>query len=135
MGWPLDSLPKPWRIANMYMADEPIQIQMGKKGRCTLTIIDRALPIDDLDDDAAWISFWHTRTDLPESKVNVEYSSLQLPDGLASVTTSRPRWPPVYTWLYPHDNEWYIEFLTESNRRDGDFPQVLQLVATLRATA
>lgn len=135
MGWSLDSLPRPWRIANMFIANEPIQIQMGKKGGCSLTLIDQTLPIENLGDDSAWAALWHARTDLPKSKVHVEYSSLQLPDGLRSITASSPRWTPVYSWLFTSDNNWYVQVLTETNRRQGDFLLLSQLLFTLHETA
>lgn len=129
--WKLDALPKPWRIANMYCSD-PIRLQMGKKGGCTLTIIEEALPIDTVDDDSQWTDLWHDQPpQLPESKVIVEYSAVELPNGLMSVTTSSPGWTPVFTWVFADPGVWYVRVETESNRRIGDFLQISALIAEI----
>src|SRR6516225_3187685 len=39
-GWNLANLPAPWRIANLYAANEPIRLSLGKKDGCTITIVE-----------------------------------------------------------------------------------------------
>src|SRR5262245_48242516 len=50
-GWNLANLPAPWRVANLYVANEPIRLSLGKKDGCTITIFESAMPSGDQSSD------------------------------------------------------------------------------------
>jgi hypothetical protein len=131
-GWDLATLPKPWRIANLYAPGEPLQLQMGKKGGCTIRIVESPLPPGNRTSDGYWSGLWHTRTELPKkSPIRVSYGTLDLPDYLRSTLVQTSAWIPVYCWIVPDEEEWYLEVRTEMNRQQGDLPQVARLVTQL----
>ena len=132
-GWDLSRLPKPWRIANAFAADEPLAIEMGKKGGCRITIVEASLPPGDQSADDYWSELWYSRTELPErSAIRVTHGSLELPDRLRSTVAATSAWTPVYCWIAPESQEWYVEVQTEMSRQRGDLPQVARLITQLQ---
>ena len=133
-GWNLTVLPKPWRIANLYAADEPLQMAVGKKGGCTITIIETPMPPGDRTSDDYWRQLWLKHTELPQdAPLRIDHGSLDLPDHLTSTVVQSPRWMPVYCWIVPSSGQWYLEVRTESNRQQGDLSQVATLITQLAA--
>lgn len=97
MGWDIKDLPQPWRVANLYNPSEPLRLQLGKKGRCTITLIEEAVEVTESENDDEWIALWQARTQLPQrAPCRVEYSGMQLPDSLSSVVVDCPSWTPVF---------------------------------------
>lgn len=131
-GWDLSKLPAPWRITNLYVADQPLQIQLGKKSGCTIQIVEAPLLAGDRTSDDYWSNLWYARTELPaKGPLQVERGVLKLPKGLESLLVRSPHWTPVYCWIVPESDDWYLEVQTESNRYRGDFPQIAALIAIL----
>lgn len=131
-GWNLSSLPKPWRVGNLYDSSEPIRLQIGKKSDFSVSVMEASLPISDVGDDASWIQLWYSLTDLPEgAPIEITRDTLKLPDGLRSTLASSPDWVPVYYWIYPDDGSWYVQVRTELRRQRGDLPQIYPLIAHL----
>lgn len=65
-GWDFGALSRPWRIANVYAADEPLKLEMGKKAGCTITVAEsHMVPADQASDDH-WSALWYARTELPQ---------------------------------------------------------------------
>jgi hypothetical protein len=132
--WNLRELPKPWRIANPHAPDEPLQLQMGKKGGCTLTIVESALPPGDPKTDEYWAQLWYARTELPErGPSRVTREPLKLPRHLRSTLVESANWTPVFCWIVPNEETWYVEFRTESNRQQGDLVQIAKLITHLES--
>ncbi len=135
-GWRFDRLPPPWRIANLYKPAEPLQIQMGKKGGCMLTLWESPPPLGNPATDDDWSQLWYARTQLPpKSPPHVTRGALDLPPHLRSVLVQTPSWTPVYCWIVPESQDWRLEVHTELNRQQGDLPQVAQLIRRLAADA
>src|SRR6516225_8220645 len=42
-GWNFSNLPTPWRVANLYAPSEPLKLELGKKGGCSIKIIESPL--------------------------------------------------------------------------------------------
>ncbi|MEZ5941603.1 MAG: DUF2695 domain-containing protein [Planctomycetaceae bacterium] len=132
MGWDFAGLPQPWRIANLYAANEPLKLQMGKKGGCTITVLESPLAPGDQMSDDYWSALWYARTELPQkSPIQVTRAALDLPDHLQSILVQTSGWLPVYCWVVSNNQQWHLEIRTELNRRDGDLPQVAKLVTQL----
>lgn len=131
-GWDFAGIPQPWRIANLYAANEPLTLQMGKKGGCTITVLDLPMaPGDQLSDDY-WSELWCARTELPQkSPIHVTRVALDLPDYLQSTLVQTSGWIPVYCWVVPSNQQWHLEIRTELNRQKGDLPQVATLITKL----
>ena len=128
-GWDLTALPRPWRIANLYDHDEPLQIQMGKKDGCVITIVESTMPPGDRTSDDYWSQLWYARTDLPKnSPIQVSHGTLDLPSRLQSSLVQTSGWIPVYCWIVPNEQEWYLEARTELRRQQGDLSQIALLV-------
>ena len=134
-GWDVTALPAPWRIANLYSADEPLTIQMGKKGGCTITTVDSPLPPGNQMADDYWAGLWYARTELPKRfPIAVTRAALTVPDYLQATLVQTPSWIPVFCWIAPVDCKWYLEVRTELNRQQGDLPQIAKLVTQLATT-
>ncbi len=132
-GWNLNALPQPWRIANMHSADEPLKIQMGKKGGCTITLVESPMPPGDPMSDDYWSALWYARTELPMKwPIRITRAALDLPNNLQSTLVQSSGWIPVYCWIVPENQGWYLEIRTELNRQKGDLPQVADLVSQLQ---
>jgi len=133
-GWDLERLPKPWRIANRYDDGEPLAIQLGKRGGCTLTIFEAPLPAGDKSNDAYWIDLWCQRTELPsKGHVTVTRSALDDSGQLQSVLVMTGSWTPVFCWVVPLHGEWHAEVRTDTRRKDGDLPQFAALIRELES--
>lgn len=134
-GWDLTALPKPWRVANRYEPDEPLKIQMGRKGGCSIQFVDSTMPPGDQTTDNYWSQLWYTRTELPErSPIRVSRETLDVPDHLRTTVVQTSMWTPVYCWLLPDKKqveEWFLEIKTESNRQQGDLAQAAALITKL----
>ena len=131
-GWDFVGLPQPWRIGNLYAGNEPLKLQMGKKGGCTITVVESPMPPGDKMCDDYWSALWYARTELPaKSLIQVMRAALDLPDNLQSTLVHTSGWIPVYCWVVPKNQQWYLEIRTELNRQNGDFPQVAKLVTRL----
>lgn len=131
-GWNLSHLPSPWRVANLYVPTEPVRLQLGKKGYFSIQIIEAPLPVGDKASDEYWIGLWYARTDLPHrGSVQVNGEVLELPDSLKSVLVRAANWTPVYCWIFPSSESWYLEVRSESNRYTGDLQQISSLISHL----
>jgi len=131
-GWNFKALPQPWRVANLYSADEPLRLQMGKKGGCTLMVVESRMPVGDPMSYDYWSSLWYARTELPEkTPIRVTHGALDVPAHLHSTLVRTSDWTPVYCWIVPANQDWYLEIRTELGRHQGDLPQVAKLVTEL----
>ncbi len=131
-GWDFAGLPKPWRIANLYETNEPLKLQMGKKGGCTITVVESPLALGDQMSDDYWSALWYARTELPnKSPIQVTHTALELPDDLQSTLVQSSGWIPVYCWVVPNNQQWHVEIRTELNRQNGDLPEVAKLITHL----
>jgi hypothetical protein len=120
-GWNLSLLAAPWRVANLYAPAEPLRLELGKKGGCTLTIVESPLPARDQASDDYWAELWHARTELQlRGDLQVNREVLELPAGLNSTLVRSPGWTPVYCWITPDAGGWYVEVCTELGRVEGD---------------
>lgn len=130
--WDFADLPQPWRVANLYAANEPLKLQMGKKGGCTITVVESPLALRNLMSDDYWSALWYARTELPQkSPIQVMRGVLDLPNHLQSIHVQTSGWVPVYCWVVSNNQQWHLEIRTELNRQDGDLPQVAKLVTQL----
>jgi len=131
-GWNLAELPAPWRVANLYAPAEPIRLACGKKGGCSIDIVEAPLPPGDHACDEFWSELWYARTELPpRGALQVSRGVLKLPDGFQSTLVRSPSWLPVFCWIVPASSSWYLEVRTESLRYAGDLPQIAALIARL----
>ena len=131
-GWDFADLPQPWRIANLYVANEPLKLQMGKKGGCTITVVESPLAAGDQMSDDYWSALWYARTELPQkSPIQVTRAALDMPEHLQSTLVQTSDWLPVYCWLVSNNPQWHLEIRTDLNRQNGDLPQVAKLVTQL----
>lgn len=134
-GWDFNSLPKPWRIANLYAPKESLKLEMGKNGGCTITIFEPPLPPGSQELDAYWSKLWYARTKLPEkSPMQVTRNAMDLPGHLQSTLVQTSSWTPVYCWVYLNDQKWHLEIRTELDRQKGDLPQIAALISELAIT-
>lgn len=131
-GWDLANLPAPWRVANLYTSGGPVKLELGKKGGCSIEIVESTLPSGDQTLDDFWARLWYDRTELPpRDVVQVTHGVLSLPAGFASTLVRSPSWTPVYCWVVTSAHSWYAEIRTELNRCAGDLPQISSLVTYL----
>ncbi|HEV3145753.1 MAG TPA: DUF2695 domain-containing protein [Gemmataceae bacterium] len=131
-GWNLSNLPAPWRVANLYAPSEPVKLELGKKGGCSIKIVELPLPFEDQAPDEFWVGLWYERTGLPpKAALQVTHGALTLPDGFESTLVRTPSWIPVYCWVVPATKSWYLEIRTELNRCAGDLPQISSLISRL----
>ena len=131
-GWQLAKLPAPWRVANLYAPNEPVRLELGKKGGCAITIVESPIAAGDQTSDEFWAHLWYERTELPdEGALQVSQGVLNLPDGLTSTLVRSSRWTPVYCWIVPSANIWHLEIKTEATRSAGDLPQIASLISGL----
>jgi hypothetical protein len=131
-GWNLSNLPPPWRVANLYLATEPVQLQLGKKGGCTVQLVETPLPAGVQSSDEFWSCLWYARTELPaRGSLQISHGVLDLPETFQSTLVQSPSWIPVYCWIVPKSNTWYLEVKTESNRCAGDLPPISSLISLL----
>jgi hypothetical protein len=131
-GWDLSNLPPPWRVANLYLAAEPVRLQLGKKTGCVIHILESPLPAGDQSSDEFWSRLWYARTELPpKGSSQVRHGVLDLPEAFRSTLVQSPSWTPVYCWIVPETKSWYLEVKTELNRCTGDLPQVSSLICRL----
>jgi hypothetical protein len=131
-GWNLVNLPAPWRVANLYVTNEPVRLGLGKKEGCTLTIVESPMPSGDQSSDEYWTRLWHARTELPpRGVIQVIHGGLALPEGYEATLVRTPSWIPVYCWVVPAAKSWHLEIRTELNRCAGDLPQIASLISCL----
>ena len=131
-GWNLSKLPEPWRVGNMNKPEDPIQLQIGKKGGCPVLIIEKAMEAGDPATDEYWSKLWYARTKLPNrGPLRISHTSLELPADLRSTVVQAPNWLPVVGWIIPTKGLWHLEFRTESTRAEGDFAQIAALLNAL----
>jgi hypothetical protein len=131
-GWNLSNLPAPWRVANLYAANEHIRLSLGKNDGCTITIVESPMPSGDQSSDEYWSRLWYARTELPQrGATQVTHGSLALPAGFESTLVRTPSWIPVYCWVVPAAKSWHLEIRTEFNRCAGDLPQIASLISCL----
>lgn len=134
-GWNFDGLPKPWRIANLYEPDDSLRLELGKKGGCSITVVESPLPPGNQELDEYWSELWYARTELPrKAPVQVSRNAIDLPDHLQSTLVQTPSWIPVYCWVSSTDQAWHLEIRTELNRQNGDLPQIATLLTKLAST-
>lgn len=131
-GWDFAGLPQPWRIANLYRSNEPLILQMGNKGGCSITVVESSMAPGDQMSDDYWSALWYARTELPQkSPILVTRAALDLPDDFQSILVQTSGWLPVYCWVVPNNQLWHLEIRTELNRQNGDLPQVAKLITQL----
>jgi len=131
-GWNLSNLPAPWRVANLYAPSEPMTLELGKRGGCSIEIVESPLSSEDQSSDEFWARLWYERTELPpRGALQVTHGVLSLPDGFASTLVRSPSWIPVYCWVVPTAKSWHLEIRTELNRCAGDLPQISSLLSCL----
>ncbi len=131
-GWDFAVVPKPWRIANLYIATEPLILQMGKKGGCTITVFESPMAPGDPSSDDYWSALWYARTELPrKGPIQVTHAALDLPEFLQSTLVRTSGWIPVYCWVVPNHQQWHLEIRTELDRQKGDLLQITKLVTQL----
>ncbi len=131
-GWDLSSLPGPWRVANLYSPEEPLKLQMGKKGRCAVTVVNSDLPSGDQSAPKYWSNLWHTRTKCPKKLlIEVTHEVLRLPVGFQSTLAQTQNWIYVLCWIVPEEAGWHLEVQTEVTRFQGDLPLVERLISNL----
>ena len=131
-GFDLSSLPKPWHITNLFNHEEPIEIQLGKKTVCSITIVDEPLPEGDRTSEEYWVNMWCLRTDLPQKEaMNTLFNSIVVPTGFGSICVSTKGWIPVLCWIFQQDSNSYIEVTTELSRKKGDLSEVEKLIRYL----
>lgn len=131
-GWNLANLPAPWRVANLYAPNEPVRLELGKKGGCTITIVESPIPSGDRCSNEFWSGLWYARTELPSrGAIQVTHGALALPEGFESTLVRTPSWIPVYCWVVPTVGSWHLEIRTELNRCAGDLPQIASLISCL----
>lgn len=128
-GWNLSKLPPPWRVGNQYSPTEPILLQLGKKSGCTIHIVESSLPTGDQTSDQFWADLWYARTELsPKALLQVKRALLDVPETFESILVSTPSWLPVYCWIVPKSNTWYLEVRSDLNRWAGDLSQISSLI-------
>jgi Protein of unknown function (DUF2695) len=133
-GWNLSNLPVPWRVSNLYAPSEPIQLTLGKKDGCAITIVKSTLSRGDQAIDEYWSRLWYARTKLPaRGELQVTRGALELPDGFQSTLVRSPSWTPVYCWIVPLFGRWHLEVRSELNRYAGDLRQISALITRLAA--
>jgi len=131
-GWSFSNLPAPWRVANLYAPTEPLKLELGKKGGCYIEFLESPLPSGDQASDEFWTRLWYERTDLsPSGTLQVSRDVLDVSGGIGSTLVRSPSWIPVYCWIVPETNSWYLEVRTELNRYAGDLPQISSLISRL----
>jgi hypothetical protein len=129
-GWNLSNLTAPWRIANLYVPDEPLRIEFGKHGGCSIEIVESPLPAGEKSSDEYWTRLWFARTELPQKGVmQVNRGAMVLPEGFESTLVRSPSWVPVYCWVVLTTHSWHLEIKTEFGRCAGDFMQVSSLIS------
>lgn len=134
-GWNVARLPSPWRVANLYASNEPLCLEIGKKGGCQVRVYDEPFPAGVIERESDWIRLWLTRADLPEKgQFQIRHDALGLPSGWTATLVHTPSWIPVYGWIRPADGASFFELQTELNRVAGDLPQVAMLLKHLAAT-
>lgn len=131
-GWRLANLPAPWRVANLYLTNEPIRLALGKKDGCTITIVESLMPSGDQSSDEYWSRLWYARTELPpRGAMQVIHGGLDIPEGYETTLVRTPSWIPVYCWVVPAVKSWYLEIRTELDRCAGDLPQIASLISSM----
>lgn len=128
IGWDLGKLPKPWKVANLYSNDEPIQLQLGRSGGCTLKIREESeFSIDEPDDH--WSRRWYEKTGLPpKGEILIERELAALPSPVRSVLTKTAAWIPVFVWIDTGGCNCHLEMRSEWNRVAGDLNEVAKLI-------
>lgn len=131
-GWDLSKPPAPWRVANLYAPAEPLRFEIGKKGGCSVEIVESRMPPGDEASDEFWSRLWYDRAMLPQKgKLHVSRGVLDLPSDLRSTLVRSSSWTPVLCWIFPQSDSWYLEARTESQRYAGDLPQIASLISKL----
>ena len=131
-GWNLANLPAPWRVANPYAPNEPVRLELGKKGGCTITIVESAIFADGEVSEEFWSDLWYARTELPSrGAIQVTHGALALPEGFESTLVRTPSWIPVYCWVVLTAGSWHLEIRTELNRCARDLPQIASLISCM----
>lgn len=130
--WNLTKLISPWRVANLHAPHEPLRLELGKKGGCSIAIIESRLPAGDEASDAYWSHLWYARTSLPaRGELQVLRGALALPAEFQSTLVRSPSWTPVYCWVVLENPSWHLEVRTELDRCAGDLPQIASLISHL----
>jgi hypothetical protein len=131
-GWNLRQLVGAWRVANLYDSQEPIRLELGKKGGCMITIVESALPDDNQSLNSVWTQLWFDRTSLPpRDDLQVYRDVLNLGTEYHSILVRSASWIPVYCWIIPKTGDWHLEVRTELDRYNGDLPQIASLISFL----
>jgi hypothetical protein len=131
-GWNLSNLPSPWRVANRDALTEPVRLELGKKGGCSIEIIEEPIASSSDDSDEFWARLWYARTELsPRDVLQVRRGVLDVHDGFRSTLVLSPSSTPVYCWIVPETGHWYIEVRTGLDRYAGDLPQIASLISHL----
>lgn len=108
-GWNLSNLPAPWRVANLYASTEALKLELGKKGGCSIEVVEAPFPAGPHDSDEFWARLWYARTELPpKGTLQVSRGLLDVPDGLRSTLVRSPSWIPVYCWIIPATDSWFL---------------------------
>lgn len=138
-GWDFANLPAPWRVANRYKPQEPLQLEFGKRGRCTLTVFEKALPRGAQESDEYWTKVAQAserrerNSFYREGQYAVAHGELALPDGLRSVTV-RSTWGLRF-WIVPEEGKWFLEGTSETLRYKTDKPEIEALIRHLTGSA
>lgn len=129
-GWDFRRLPAPWRIANRFAPTEPLRLELGQKGGCTVTLFEKSLPKGDRDADDYWRKRWQARTRLrAEGAYVIERGALDLPTSLEAVLVGHGS--QFFCWVVPESGAWHLEVSTDARRLRGDLPQVAALIRHL----
>ena len=138
-GWDFSTLPTPWRVANRYKPEEPLQLEFGKKGRCTLTVFEKALPRGDRESDEYWVKVAQASERRErnrfyrEGEYAVAHGELELPEGFHSVTV-RSTWGLRF-WIVPERAKWFLEGTSETLRYKTDKPEIEAIIRHLWGSA
>ena len=133
-GWDLSSLPAPWRVADRSDPVGPIRLQTGKKGGCTLEIVEEPTTLAGTGEDA-WASLYAERTELPpDGQLHVRRDLLDLPSGFTAEVVWYARWLPVLGWVAPGSGDWHLELTTDTRRMEGDFAAIASLIGSMAAS-
>lgn len=131
-GWNLLDLPSPWRVANLYLPTEPVKLQFGKKTGCSIQFFESPLPSGDQGSDDYWSRLWYARTALPpKGELQVKRGAIDISESFQTTLVRSPNWIPVFCWIVPASNRWYLEARTELSRCAGDLPQISSLLRLL----
>lgn len=129
-GWNFDSLPTPWKVANLYRPEEPLRLQFGKKPIFTIKVIENESL--GLRSDAFWIRKWNQATvgSNNYSGHEVIHGSL-LSEQYDSVVVKVPRSVCVVGWVYHKADSYHFEVCSELARFKTDWAAVTDLFTVI----